>query len=263
MNRKKGVKTMTKRTLVLLTLCFAFSFLLTNPLLAGKCGNGVCNKGEEGICIPDCPGGGGGGTTDPTWCVTLAESTDDGSPTMFRDDRLEEEEDPRMYCDNEAGVFVNLAEDFKVSIDLKKTIRRLVLLQPCLLPGCIITDVLTANTGNLHEYSYDNGVFMEGGALDFQSMTVLDQTYAGLRINFPSDSKSTPHQVLFGNGGGFDCVAEGGSAVSVARTTDSTWTFTATPPLDQACLLEVVEKNQRVFIGLVHVPLKMTVKTLE
>ena len=279
---------------VTLVACLA----LAVPVLAAKppavCGDGKCNRGETAdTCPTDC----GAADTAPT-CVTLDDVAGvDAAGTKifakFKDD------DKGNYCADEAGVFVNLEQNFKLSIDPKKATRHLELVIPTsppngICPGteedppCTIMDVLGTNTGNLAEYTFDGfckggendtspcrfasecpdgaceGVYSELGELDFQAMLPGDQTFAGLRINFPSDSKSTAHQVLFG-GQPFDCLFKGGTAVSVVRgdlntPEENTWTFTGISPHDKACLLEVeAKKPQRVFKGIIPMPFKMTV----
>lgn len=227
---------------------------LALPALAGKppaiCGDGRCNRGETSeTCASDC----GGAETPPT-CVTLADRLDGAT---FTGDGLGD------YCADERGVSIHLATNFSFSIDDKRASRHLELdLDAC--PGtetpCTIDDVSTANTGNLSEYALIDGEFFALGGLDFQAMEDGDETFAGLRINFPSDSRSTPHQVLFGSVGDFDCVALGGTPVSVARGGNS-WVFMAVLGVHKGCLLTVEDKNRRVFQGLVDVGFVMTVVT--
>lgn len=229
---------------------------LAVPALAARpqpvCGDGKCNRGETAeTCPVDC----GGPETPPT-CATLADR-----PAVPPDGAVLTGDGLGDYCADEPGVSVHFATNFLLGIDPKKASRHLELdLQSC--PGtgqpCTLEDVLTANTSNLSEYAYDpvsEGFFVLG-ELDLQAMQDGEQTFAGLRINFASQSRSTPHQILFGGVGDFDCVALGGTPVSVARAGD-TWVFAADPAL--GCQLEVENRNQHMFKGIVEATFEITV----
>ena len=239
------------------------------PAMAAKpppvCGDGKCRGDEPTTCPADCDGGGGGAVSINV-CVTLANFAAVDIPAKFRGDVAGDV----TYCDSETGIsaVINSHGHFGLSINPKKTNRELRLDLPAgFCPGstveCTITNSNGMSTGNLDEYfetEPGSGVFLISGELDLHALPIGEENvFGGLRIGFPSDSFKGQHLVFFGANGPDDCLAQGGTPVRVFRADSTTWIFTAVSPTDQACLLEVLGRNDRQLKdGNFSLPLRMT-----
>jgi hypothetical protein len=250
---EKGVIIMTKKVLVLLTLCFAFTLLLASPTLAAKCnGNGFCDPGEKATCA-DCGGGGGGGNEDTPVCIVFREAAG------LDLDQVRSDDPGVQYCDSDDGVTAvigGFAGRLILNTEGKSPTRQMIVN----FPGCDSPDdfplITVDGEGNCLT---PGGLFLRsryvegdlpggatGGDPDLLGMETDSNASERMdfQISFPSHiSKSTPNLIVYGGSTTGPC----GHPLSVIRMDLDTWVITNPydPAIQEACLFEVISKNNK------------------
>lgn len=195
--------------------------------------NGRKGKGTEKFAVVEK---GGGPAEEIPVCATFRNAVGD----LIRSDALSD-----TYChDAEPRLHVLIGpHQGRFNIWTDKTSREAVLQFPdC---GNFIADATCSTVvafGTLNEW-VDNGLGgleSTGEKLDLRAMDYPNGlAYVDFQAAFPSESKSTPHLIVFGGSNHDHC----GDPLPVTRLDEDNWVIEATT--EKGCLVEIIKKGNR------------------